>query len=84
MTTRARNVDAHPGLVDAPEPRAPQGGVTKKKAAEERKKAKLQKQQDAIRTIGEVEKRMAEDAMVDTTPGPRASKRRQTGPFLHT
>ena len=83
MATHSRNADAHPGLVDTPEPWAPQGGVTKKKIAEQRKKAKLQKEKDAIRSIGEAEKKMAEDAMVDMTPGPQASTRRQTGSFLN-
>ena len=83
MATRSRNADAHPGLVDAPELQAPRGGVTKKKIAEQRKKAKLQKEKDAIRSIGEAEKKMAEDTMVDMTPGPRASTRRQTGSFLN-
>lgn len=84
MTTRARNAHAHPGLPDAPEVRAPKGGVTKKQLAERKKEEKRQKTQHAIRRIGEVEKRMADNEMVDVTPGPRASNRYQTGPLPRT
>jgi hypothetical protein len=44
--------------------------------AEDRKKEKDQKKQDAIRKIGEVEKKMADNEMIDVTPGPRAQTRR--------
>jgi hypothetical protein len=81
MATRSRNATAHPGLVDASSKRT-YGEKSKKEMAEERKKAKLQKKQDAIRTIGDVEKRMADDQMVDVTPGPRATgNRRRTRKF---
>ena len=49
---------------------------------DEEKKAKLQKEKDAICSIGEAEKKMAEDTMVNMTSGPQASMRHQTGSFL--
>jgi hypothetical protein len=82
MTTRPRNGTVHPGLVDASR-KTLQGGVSKKRAAKETKAEKLQKKQDAIRMIGEVEKRMADEEMVTETPGLRVRKC-QTGQLPRT
>ena len=79
MATRSRNATAHPGLVDASSKRT-YGEKTRKEVAEERKQKMLQKKQDAIRTIGDIEKRMAANDMVDVTPGPRTNRRQ----YQHT
>jgi hypothetical protein len=75
MATHSCNATAHPGLVDT-SLKQTYGEKSMKEMAEEWKKAKLQKKQDAICKISEVEKRMADDQMVDVTPGPRATGNR--------
>lgn len=82
MTTRSRNATAHPGLVDASSKRTA-GDKSKKEAARQRKKDKAQKREAAVRVLGDVEKRMADDDMVDVTPG-RQANRRKTSEFQRT
>lgn len=77
MATRSCNADAHPGLIDSSMKRA-RGEKTKKQVAEERKKEKAQKKQNAIRRIGDVEKKIGDSQMIDATPGPRPLRRTKT------
>lgn len=73
MVTRARNANAHPGLVDSTpkRPRAAGNTNTKKEAAEKKRVAKQQKLDTAVRKIADVEQRMAEQAALDVIT-PRA------------
>lgn len=77
MTTRPKNANSRPGLVDVSPKRPRNAGKTKKEVAEEKKASKEENRKAVVRKIADLEMRMAEEnAAMDVTPQVRPASKR--------